>query len=476
LKRLSVRIGSDEWRKRDQLHPFASLCEQNQGMLRRFHWHRICETEISKFRVEGHRTMDTYQELSLDLPKEHQSMKEAAHRFAKEVMRPASIALDRMANPGDVIAPGSPLREVLKQAYKLGYHLAGLPSELGGLGLDALGAHVLHEELAWGAVDLALSIGCAGFPAFVAASAGNPELYETFVKPYIEDREAAFIGCWAVTEPNHGSDHVIVGTPEYHDPKVTGDVVARADGDSYLINGQKSAWVSNGTIATHTALFLSIEASRGMGMAGGGVAVVPLDLPGVSKGKPLNKLGQRALNQGEIFFDNVRIPRNYMVVTSDQYETYTERTLTGANGGMATAFTGLARAAFEAALDYSRQRVQGGRLICEHQLVQKRLFEMFTKVEACRALSRAVAIHNGNVATATLEHAIAAKTFCTQAAFEVASDALQVFGGNGLSKEYPIEKMFRDARASLIEDGTNDVLSLAGARRILARAANRASA
>ncbi len=376
--------------------------------------------------------MDTYQELSADLSKELQAIKESAHRFAKDVMRPASLALDRMADPEDVIASGSPLREVLKKAFQLGYHVAGLPTELGGLGLDGLGMHIFHEELSWGAVDLALSIGCAGFPAFAAASAGNPELYETFVKPYTQDREGAFIGCWAITEPNHGSDHVAIGTPEYHNPKVTGDVVARADGDCYVINGQKSAWVSNGTIATHAALFLSIEASRKMGMAGGGVAVVPLNLPGVSKGKPLNKLGQRALNQGEIFFDNVRIPRSHMVVGSDQYEFYARQTLTGANGGMATAFTGLARAAFEAALDYSRQRIQGGRPICEHQLVQKRLFEMFTKVEACRALSRAVTVYNRNSPAPSLEHAIAAKTFCTQAAFEVASDALQVFGGNGL--------------------------------------------
>src|SRR6202521_2393706 len=222
--------------------------------------------------------MDTYQELSLGLPKELQSMKEAVHRFAIEVMRPAAIALDRMADPSDVIAADSPLRKVLKKAYELGYHVAGLPSELGGLGLDALGMHIFNEELSWGAVDLALSIGCSGFPAFAAASAGNPELYETFVKPYIQDREGAFIGCWAITEPNHGSDHVIIGTAEYHNPKVFGDVVARADGDSYVINGQKSAWVSNGTIATHAALFLSIGASRQMGMAGGG--------GGVGGGKP----------------------------------------------------------------------------------------------------------------------------------------------------------------------------------------------
>ena len=413
--------------------------------------------------------METYRELCLGMPKVYDELRAAAHRFAKEVMRPAAIELDRMADPRDTIAPGSPLREVLKKAHQLGYHVAGMPVAMGGLGLSPLGSHILHEELAWGSVDLALAVGCAGFPAMVAAQSGNPELYESFVKPFVEDRDGKYIGCWAITEPNHGSDHVMVGTPEYHNPKVMGDVVARADGDSYVINGQKSSWVSNGTIATHAALFLRVEAGRRKPMmASGGVAVLPLDLPGVSKGKPLNKLGQRALNQGEIFFDNVRIPRHFMVVGPEAYEQYATATLTGANGGMSTAFTVLARAAYEAALDYSRERIQGGRPICEHQLVQKRLFEMFTKVEACRSLSRAVTVYNSTSAAPSLQHAIAAKTFCTQASFEVASDALQIFGGNGLSKEYPIEKLFRDARASLIEDGTNEVLSLAGARHILA--------
>ncbi len=423
--------------------------------------------------------MDTYRELNLGVPKDYESLREGAHRFAKEVMRPAATELDRLADPRDVIAPNSPLRRVLKQAYGLGYHVAGIPVAMGGLGLDPLASHILHEELAWGSVDLSLAIGCAGFPYFVAAMSGNPDLYETFVKPYVEDREAAYIGCWAITEPNHGSDHIMVGTPEYHDPKVKGEVVARVEGDSYVIKGQKSSWVSNGTIATHAALYLRIESKSALapaGMSGGGVAVVPLNLPGVSKGKPLNKLGQRALNQGEIFFDNVRIPRHYMVVNSDTYEQHTMATLTSANGGMSTAFTGLARAAYEAALDYSKERVQGGQPICEHQLVQKRLFEMFTKVEACRALSRAVTVYNSSSAAPSLQHAIAAKTFCTQAAFEVTSDALQIFGGNGLSKEYPIEKMFRDARAALIEDGTNDVLSLAGARHILAESNGHAHA
>ena len=205
--------------------------------------------------------MDTYRELNLGVPKEYEALRESAHRFAKEVMRPAAIELDRMSDPKDVIAPNSPLRQVLKKAYGLGYHVAGLPVAIGGLGLDSLASHILHEELAWGAVDLSIAIGVAGFPAMVAASSGNPELYGTFVKPYVEDREAAFIGCWAITEPNHGSDHIMVGTPEYHDPKVKAEVIARVDGDSYIINGQKSAWVSNGTIATHAALFLRIESA-----------------------------------------------------------------------------------------------------------------------------------------------------------------------------------------------------------------------
>jgi alkylation response protein AidB-like acyl-CoA dehydrogenase len=412
--------------------------------------------------------MDLYRELNVGFPKDIESVKEGVHRFAKDVLRPAAVALDRMTDPRDVIALDSPLRSVFKQAYQLGYHVASLPTEIGGMGLRGLGMHVLIEEMAWGASDLAISLLATSFPFAAAAASGNPELYEKFVKPYIADRDGSLIGCWAITEPQHGSDELVPGTPQFHNPRVTGQVVARADGDSYVINGQKAAWVSNGTIATHAALYLTTEPKAGM--AGGGIAFVPLNLPGVSKGKPLNKLGQRALNQGEIFFDNVRIPRKWMLTKSEGYELEVERTLTFANSAMAAAFTGVARAAYEEALDYSKQRVQGGQPICEHQLVQKHLFEMFTKVEACRALSRAVMTYNQTSTTPSLEHAIAAKTFCTQASFEVASDALQVFGGNGLSKEYGIEKLFRDARASLIEDGTNDVLSLAGARHILSRA------
>jgi alkylation response protein AidB-like acyl-CoA dehydrogenase len=411
--------------------------------------------------------METYVELDTHLNGEHQALKDNVHRFAKDILRPTAAALDSLSDPQQVIEHGSPLWDFLKKAYGLGYHTASIPSELGGLGLDGLGMQIFLEELGWGGADLALTLAVASFPFSALAGTGNRGFIDRYVRPFVEDREAHFIGCWPVTEPEHGSDWV-TGMFDGGDGSMAGHVAARLDGDSYVINGQKAAWVSNGTIATHGLVILVADPSRGSVM-GRGVAFVPLDLPGVTKGKPLNKIGQRALNQGEIFFDNVRLPRSMMLVSPDKPGEMMSGRGGGPNGAMGAVFTGVARAAFEAAVDYSRQRVQGGKPICEHQLVQKRLFEMFTKVEACRLLSRAAMTYNSEAPIPAMEYAIASKTFCTQAAFEVASDALQLFGGNGLSREYPIEKIFRDARAALIEDGTNEVLSLAGARLVLAR-------
>jgi alkylation response protein AidB-like acyl-CoA dehydrogenase len=132
---------------------------------------------------------------------------------------------------------------------------------------------------------------------------------------------------------------------------------------------------------------------------------------------------------------------------------------------MGQLFVGVARAAFELALDYAKERVQGGRPIFEHQSVRARLFRMFTKVEAARALARRVWSFT-STSFPQVHYSIASKVFCTNTAFEVASEAVQVFGGNGLSREYPIEKLLRDARASMIEDGCNEVLSLVGASRL----------
>lgn len=411
----------------------------------------------------------TLADVELDPTAEEEALRATVHRFAAEVMRPAGTALDRLADPADVIAPGSVLWDVFERFRALGLErLADTPG-LAGTPRLARVQCLIQEELGWGDAGLAISLGVAAFPAMFARLLGRADLVERFANPASRD-----IGCWAITEPHHGSDVLGFNQPFFSDPAIRADCIARRDGDEWVIAGQKAAWVSNGSIATVAALFCTIDPSHGL--SGGGVALVPLDLPGVSRGAPLDKLGQRALNQGEIFFDDVRIPGEYMIVGADAYQAVVERVLTMANAHMGITFVGVARAAFEHALAYATERIQGGQPIAKHQNVKLKLFRMFQLVEASRALAHRVFVYNATHEPPRLEYAIAAKTYCTQAAFECAHMAVQVLGGNGLSREYPVEKLLRDARAALIEDGCNDMLSLIGADKLCEAAAARAAA
>jgi alkylation response protein AidB-like acyl-CoA dehydrogenase len=235
--------------------------------------------------------------------------------------------------------------------------------------------------------------------------------------------------------------------------------------DEWVINGQKSAWVSGATIATHCALFAMVDQS--MGHAGSGIFIVPLTLPGVAKGKPLNKMGQRDLNQGEIYFDNVRIPKKYMITGPDAFEPMLEIVLSATTAFMANLGTGIARAAFEEALAYAKERVQGGKPLIEHTHIKMTLFHMLRRVEMSRLLARAAFGYNQNTSTPAEEYSLMAKVTGTDAAFQNTHDAIQIFGGNGLTKDYIIEKLFRDARATLIEDGSNDTLAISGGHKII---------
>ena len=407
--------------------------------------------------------MALYKDLNIDLTPEQISIKEETHKFAKEVLRPASIELDKIDNPEEMLKSDL-FWDTMKKGYELGYHTIFIPDSYGGLATEPIETHIVLEELSWGSVDFAVAFGVACFPAFMASMVPEEHLIDEIIVPYCECKDASIIGCWGMTEPEHGSDTIAPFTSQFKDPDITGQCTARLDGDEWVIEGQKAAWVSNGTIATHCLVYPTIN--RSMGMAGGGICIVPLDLPGVRKGNPLNKIGQRALNQGEIFFDNVRVPKSYMLIDQDSYEALLDITLSTANASMGAMFVGVARAAYEEALAYTKQRIQGGKPLFEHQLIKHKLFNMFTKIEAARALSRAAMIYNYSNSPPSIEYSIASKVFCTQTAFEVTSDAIQLFGGNGLSREYPVEKFFRDARASMIEDGANDSLMITGAHHL----------
>lgn len=407
--------------------------------------------------------MKLYTDLNIELTREQQAVKEETHRFARQVIRPASLELDKINDPAAMIQ--SPLfKDAFKKGYELGYHTIFLPDTWGGIGSDPLETHIILEELAWGSIDFAVGIGVSCFPAFFAAMVPDERLIDEIIVPFCENKDASIIGCWGITEPDHGTDTLAPFTPEFSNPDIKGQTLAIPDGDSYIIQGQKAAWVSNGTIATHCLLYPQIDTS--MGLAGGGICIVPLDLPGVKRGAPLDKLGQRALNQGEIYFDNVRIPKEYMLVDPDSYEAMLDITLSTANVAIGTMCVGVARAAYEEALAHAKTRVQGGKPLFEHQMIKHKLFKMFMKIEAGRALSRAAMIYNYNNTPPDIEYSVAAKVFCTDMAFEVTSDAIQIFGGSGMSREYPVEKFFRDARASMIEDGANDSLMITAAHHL----------
>jgi alkylation response protein AidB-like acyl-CoA dehydrogenase len=397
-------------------------------------------------------------DIEVGLSDQMKEIRDTARKFADEVMFPAGRELDQLADPAQVIAPGSVLWDVFEKQRQLGLSALDTVAAEMDPGDAARVSFLVSEELGRGDSGLAISLGVAGFHRMFALMSGRPALIERFCS---EDSKE--IGCWAITEPDHGSDTLTVSEKHFRDPSIKANCIASKDGKEWVIRGQKAAWVSNGTIANVAALFCTIDPSHGF--EGGGIAVVPLDLPGVSRGKPLDKLGQRALNQGEIFFDDVRIPEEYMVVGADAYAAVVEMVLTRANAAMGAIFIGVAQSALELAIAYAKERVQGGVPIIEHQSVRGRLFKMFAKVEAARSLARRVTLYNATNPP-LIQYSIASKTFVTQTAFEVASEALQIFGGNGLSREYPIEKVMRDARASMIEDGCNEILSLVGATKL----------
>ena len=405
-----------------------------------------------------------YLDLDLDLTDEDIALRKGAHRFAKEVMRPIAKELDEMT-PEQVIAKDSPFWEFMRKGYGLGYHTILIPEPYGGLDLTPKQQAIIYEELAWGSVGLAVALGVASFPSFGASMVAEDDLIEKIIVPFCECKDASIVGCWGITEPDHGSDTIIPHYPSFSDPNIKAQCKAQLDGDEYVVNGQKSAWVSCGTVATHCALFCQIDPS--MGHAGGGIFAMPLDLPGVSKGAPLRKIGQRDLNQGEIFFDSVRVPKEYLIAGPEAYEALLEITLSATTALMGVFGTGLARAAFEEALEYAKDRVQGGKALIEYPNIQMKLFHMFRKVETARLISRAAYIYNQNTSTPAEEYSILAKVHGTQAAFDVANEAIQIFGSNGLTKEYLIEKLFRDARAMIIEDGSNDTLAISGGHKLI---------
>jgi alkylation response protein AidB-like acyl-CoA dehydrogenase len=316
---------------------------------------------------------------------------------------------------------------------------------------------IIGEEMGWGDAGLAVSLTVNSFPLEMAKAVGNQELV---------DLSTGKIGCWMITHPDKGTD---VGAFDMKREWVSGQqgnkgsMLAKVGADEIVINGQCSAWVSNGAVAQVALCYLSADYGDGYfdadGRPNGVTVIVPLDLPGVSRGKPLDKIGQRALPQGEVYFDNVKIPRRFAVAVKDEYYGNVASAWSFAGTHMGQVFTGVARAAFEMALHYCHERKQGGQPLMNHQLIRYRLGDMMRRVELCRAVARRSLAYARQSPSGHPWATASGKVTVTEEAEKVVAEAFRLFGGNGTTREYPIEKLVRDVRSALIEDGENYMLT-----------------
>ncbi|WP_354683289.1 acyl-CoA dehydrogenase [Cupriavidus necator] len=390
------------------------------------------------------------------LSEEENAIQQTVHRFARDVLRPVSRELDRMT-PEEVIAPGSPYWAAMMESAKLGLDpqlIAQFPPEV-AVRIES----IIGEELGWGDSGLAVSVGAATMPSMMAQAVGDQELIEMC---------AGKIGCWMNTQPDRGSDAAILYRAELSagGRQPVGNVTAKVGADEIVINGQSSAWVSNGSVAQVALAYMAADYGDGFHGSGehgaftNGIGLIlPLDLPGVSRGKPLDKIGQRTLPQGEIYFDNVRVPRRFAIAQQDDYLGNLASTWSYAGTHMCQVFVGAARAAFELALGYCHERKQGGALLMEHQMTQLRVGEMLRRLEMARAIARR-SLAFSRMSPQSHPYATAqAKVSVTEEAMKIVHEAFQLFGGNGTTREFPIEKLFRDVRSALIEDGENYVLT-----------------
>ncbi|MCS0582680.1 acyl-CoA dehydrogenase family protein [Massilia pinisoli] len=390
------------------------------------------------------------------LSEEETAIQHTVHRFAREVLRPVGRQLDGMT-PEDVIAPGSPFWTAMVESAKLGLDpqlIAQFPPEV-AVRIESL----IGEELGWGDPGLAIAIGVATAPLMMAQSVGNQELI---------DLCTGKIGCWMNTQPDRGSDAAILYREELSagGKQPVGNISAKVGADEIVINGQSSAWISNGSVAQVALAYMAADYGDGFYGSGDNAAftngiglIIPLDLPGISRGKPLDKIGQRALPQGEIYFDNVRVPKRFAVALQDEYLGNLTSMWSYAGTHMCQVFVGAARAAFELALAYCHERKQGGALLIDHQMTQLRLGDMLRRLEMARAIARRSLAYARMSPQSHPFVTAQAKVSVTEEAMKITHEAMQLFGGNATTREFPIEKMFRDVRSALIEDGENYILT-----------------
>ena len=379
--------------------------------------------------------------LGFDPTPEQEALREMAHKFAANEIRPRAAEWDR-----DGIFP----LELFRKAFDLGLMTGFIPESFGGEGLTLLDTCILEEEISWGCSGVATSMNANALALGPILLAGTEAQKRAFVQPFAaEFRFSSF----CLTEPGAGSDPGGIAT------------TARRDGDGYLLNGRK-CFITNGAHASQYTVFASTDRSRGH--KGLSAFVVPRETPGVSSGKKEDKMGQRASETSDVLFEDVRVPEANRLGAEGEGFKIAMRTIDYARAGVAAMAVGVARAAYEHAADYSRQRVQFGQPIAMNQAIHFLLADMATDIEAARLLTWKAAWLADQGKRNTKESSFA-KAFAADLAMRAATDAVQIFGGYGYMKDYPVEKLMRDAKLLQIFEGTSQIQRMVIAKETLLR-------
>jgi acyl-CoA dehydrogenase len=372
------------------------------------------------------------------LTDEQKNLRELAHDFATKEIRPVAWEYDR---------DGTWPEGVLQKAWEVGLMNVHVPEEYGGPGLSYMDGCLIEEEISWGCSGIGTSLSANGLASAPLGLAGSDELKKKYMGMLTE---APLFASFCLTEPDAGSDVSGMRT------------TAVRKGDKWVLNGSK-CFITNGGHASWFTVYAKTD--KEAGHRGISCFLVPKD-DTVSVDKKEDKMGQRASNTATITFNDTEIPADHLIGEENKGFKIAMMTLDRTRPGVAAMAVGIARAAFEFAVDYSKERVQFGVPIAMHQAIQFMIADMATKIHAARLMTwnSAVLLDDGKRNTLESSHA---KRFAADTAMEVTTDAVQIYGGYGFIKDYPVEKLMRDAKIMQLYEGTSQIQRLVIARETL---------
>jgi acyl-CoA dehydrogenase len=377
--------------------------------------------------------------IGFDLTDEQRELKALARKFSDQEIIPHAREFDERE-----IFP----RDICAKAFAAGLMNFGVPHDLGGPGLGVLDTCLIHEELNYGCSGISNSISANDLATLPLLLAGSDAQKRTYLGALVE--KLTFCA-FAITEPGAGSDVAAMST------------TYRRDGDSFILNGTKH-FISNGSMADWMVAFATSD--KRLKHKGISCFVFPSNLPGITRHRMHGKLGQRSADTGEIVYEDLRIPSDALIGAEGEGFKYAMETFDHSRPEIGAIAIGVSQRALDECLKYSRQRNAFGQPIASFQAIQFMLADMAVNIEAMRLLTYKAAwlVDRGETPNAISSYA---KLFGSDACMKITTDAVQIFGGYGYMREYPVEKLMRDAKLLQIYEGTSQIQHVVIARDLL---------